>query len=322
MCAAALLCGARVPAAPLGRWLEASGVPSPEAQLVWRALLLSRQDADAADRRERRLDLARRALRWDAESARATRHAAALRIAEVGAEGPWPESGPVAELLVLLGSAPDGRRLAYRSGWLTPTTSARLEPALQAKLAVLFVQAADLDAIAAATEAWKEHEELLSAVCLAVAWRRFAGDAGLEAGPWLDNLDAVDESAWARCALGARGDPAEFAACVARAKHPALALAAEGRLPGPELARAAELELWHRDQHPRRDAYRCWVGLVRDLLLSGSDYARAFDARAQGFPYLPSDLQPGDRDFFEVAVEFFDWMVNVGVAVPEDYRLR
>lgn len=320
LCAAALLCGAEVPSSLIDRWVGGGEVPSAEAQLVWRADLLSRRETPYSA--ERRTDLAQRALRWSAESVWSLRRASILQIAEAGSEGPFPERGPAAELLVLLGSAPNGRRLAYRSGWLTSSASPRLEDALRAKLAVLFVQVASPDEIAAAAQAWRGDEKLLAAMCLAVAWRRFAGDAGLVGGPWLASLDSVDESVWARLALQDRGDPDVLADRVERSKNPALSLAADGRLPGVALAREAELELWKRDYHPRREAYRCWAELVRDLLLSGSDYARAFDARAQGYPYLPSDLQPGDRGFFEVATVFFDWLTTDGDAVPEGFALR
>ena len=318
LCAAALLCGGLADAAAVERWIAGRVPPDEAAQLVWRALLLASHDSPISA--GRRLDIAQRAVRWEAEMSRALRRAATLHIGRTGQEEPWSERGPDSELLVLLGFSPNGRRAAYRAGWLEASPPQRLEPATRAKLAVLFVQAAKPEEVANAAATWAEDEELRGAVCLAIAWRRLVGDAGLRPGPWLEALDVADESAWPRLAFGELRDRGELGVRIERLGHPALALALQQRVTGRVLARAAEAELWLRDAHPGRDAHRCYVELVRDLLLSGSDYARAATGRA--FPYLPSDLRPGDRGFFEIAVEFTDWLVEEATAVPAEYRLR
>lgn len=320
LCAAALLAGSPLPSGAVDRWIDAAESPSVAAQLVWRALFLAPFASPVPP--ERRLEFAQWAVRQSSESAQDMRRAAAVYLARIGVGLSSSARSPSVDLLVLLGSSPDGRRFAYRSGWLSAEPPARYEPAVRAKLALLFVQVADPEEVFEAAQQWANDEDLRAAVCLGAAWRYLAGDAGLKPGPWLEAFDAVGEHPWLRLAMAAPGEGDSLERAIRASGHPVLELALAGKLTDEVMAREIERELWRRDIHPGRDVFRCWAALVRDLLLSGSDYGRAVDGSASAYPYLPSDLQPGDRDFFEVATEFLRWAVERGAEMPVGYELR
>jgi hypothetical protein len=135
-------------------------------------------------------------------------------------------------------------------------------------------------------------------------------------GSWIGELAQSATFPWLAVAIADAGDPPPVVEPGSE-----LALAVQRRLPAAAMARDIERELWRQHAHPGAVAWQCWTELVRDLLLSGSDYARALDARQDAFPYLPVDLQPGD-ELFEPACEFFAWREAERATVPLDVRLR
>ena len=80
--------------------------------------------------------------------------------------------------------------------------------------------------------------------------------------------------------------------------------------------------LWRRGCHPGRAVWLDWLDLVRDILLSGSDYARAAAAGRSHVRYLPPGLRRGDRQLFEPLYELLRWRRDSSAAPPADLRLR
>ena len=317
LAAAALLSGARPATRVIDPWLVTSEPPGPEAQLVWRATLLARHPVTYAPQAV--LGLAQQAMAWGSEAVRPTRLCAALQVGRAADPDRWLDGAvePMpAESILLLGRSTAGGRTALRRGWLKAVPSSLVGPGLRRRLAVQFVRHATPAQITAAAPRWAAQEEIGDALCLSLAWRAAAlGD--LAAGPWLDSLRGHRASIWVRVALGEEIGSESLP----EDEGSVLALAAAGRLPSAALARELERELWRRDSHPGSVAFDCWSSLVRDLLLSGSDYAQHADARAERFPYLARGLRRDDRRFFEVACLYLDWAVGDRLDVPESVRL-
>ena len=316
-CAAALMCGAEPPSQLLERWLASRRAPDATAQLVWRAMMLSAHPTPYAGAMRRQLAV--RALQWQGPAVAATRRAAMLQVSRSDDPGALLVDVPVplsSDLVLLLGRTAAGREVISRRRWVSAVPSQRLDQDLRRQLAVQFAAYADPVEVERAARSWAGDQAIAPAVCLALAWRAWArGD--LVDGPWLDQLEEIDECWWSRLAVGRAVDPErlpEGAPTLRRA-------AAVGRAPADVLAREMERELWRRRSHPGVHVFGCWTELVRDLLLSGSGYARAQDTRREQFPYLPGDLQRDDRAFFEVACEYFTWAVADRRAVPEMVRL-
>jgi hypothetical protein len=306
LCAAAILAGVGRPWSAVQHWLEEG--TAFESQLVQRALLLAREPWPD---RAARAALAQRALGQDSESASALRAAAAFRIAlaDDPGEGLEPPSG---ELLALIARTPAGATAVLRRHWLDPVPSPRLDRLVRRRLSVLFALSAASTDVAAAVPRWRDDPDLAADACLALARRALDASDTTEAAAWFEELAAVAESDWLAAAIAV---PARTSA----AKSAALASALAGRLPRPALAREIESELWRRGTHPECAAYGCWTDLLRDLLLSGSDHARALDTNQSDRTLVPRDLEPGDP-FFEVACEFLDWRVRTRAGPPGQSR--
>ena len=182
---------------------------------------------------------------------------------------------------------------------------------------MLYAAAAPSDKLREAVASWQgEPEELVVAAGLALAHRIAARDARWTWGPWLQPFDGTAAADWLRVVIGQprEGEPDVVAggrAC---------------EMPDAELRRRLEVLLWRSGSHPRIAVHSCWNALVRDLLLTGSEYAAAQEARAQSGGerlYLPPGQQPGERRWFEPACEFFGWWVDPGANpwVPLDLRI-
>jgi len=317
MCAGAVLSSGVIGRAAAERWLDTGEIPAPRAQLVWRALLLTRQPGTIGD--AMCLELAKQALSWDSELSGPLRSAASERVARALDPASWILGEPGPELLLALGRSAAGRDKLLQLGWLESVPSQRIDARTRGQLAVVFALAASQRQIEAAAPRWRSDDELAPAACLGLAWRALSDPDGLSDGTWLDALDTTPQAAWVRLALGDRPrlDPQQRPP----RRAGALDLAIAGRLPRSAMKVAVERELWRRHTHPGLAGYECWVALYRDLLLSGSQYARSQDARPDDYPYLPSDLRAGNREFFEVACEFLSWVVSDAAEVPARFAL-
>ncbi len=319
LCAAALLCGAGPPPQMLAACLTTPDVPSREDQLVWRALFVTPHHG--ARDESRRLVLAKRAMQWSDASTSAVRRAAAVcaaRVEEPGAALPRTDA-PAGDLLVCLVHTARGRAAALERGWLRPVPSTLFRAAERRQLVAAFALAATPAEVTGSFARWEEEPELLDAAILALAWRVLQQPGAWSAGRWLDSAKGRRAAAWLRVALG---ESVADEVLADRDAHPALVFGVAGRLPPAVMAREVERELWRAGAHPGAPAWRTWTSLVRDLVLSGSDYASAKAATAEIFPYLPRDLPRGDERFFEPAVEFVDWREATRDVVPAEVRLR
>ncbi len=230
-------------------------------------------------------------------------------------------SVPVAQVLILLAFTPAGRAAALSHGWLKADPSFLIDdPSLRRRLAVLYALAAPMSKIVEAAPEWKGLKELAPSICLTLAWRIFAGDKNIEQDR-VSVLGAIAESRWLSIALGEEFD-AEPGTFADSRLDLAYGLASRGRLSDEAGAREIEEALWRAGSHPGCSLQEARLALVKDLLLSGSDHAKAREARTRPFGYLPQGIEPGSMAF-EVAYEFFQWWKEGhGSGIPEDMRLR
>ncbi|MEM7205525.1 MAG: hypothetical protein AAF628_35035 [Planctomycetota bacterium] len=315
--AAALLAGAAPPRDLVRRWV--ADRENEAARLVLRAVLLSRWTRTLPT--DEVLDLARGAWRRSDEEAYASRQAAAWRLG-IEAERGVPKNRPVPQVLSAFAVEPSGQAAALARGWLVPEPSRLLDPRLRRVLAVQYALVAPASRLAGDAVSWRDELRLAGDVCLALAWRRLSrrdarDEEGLAAAAAV--LRDVPEGAWLQVALG--GTVAGFNATDDPLLDAALAQLTHQRLRRSDAAAALERALWRRDSHPGKVAHRLRAELVRDLLLTGSEYARVRLSRGP-FAHLPADLKPGDRTVFQAAFEWCEWYAAAGDRIPDEARLR
>lgn len=309
--AAALLAGAPVPDAVVQPYWKKN--PPPHAALVWRGAFLGRlldRDADL-DREQELLAHARDVLAMSGEVHATARAAAALVLGRAAAFD--RDVRPDWHVLQLF--AGDRRAAASVPQWLSAAPNPLADD--PTRLAVEYVLSRDVEAVIAERAQWGAAPTVRTHVALALAWRLCEAAAPTPID-W--SLAEVPEWYLVRWASGVRATPdAEIA-------DPVLAqaarLAAQDRLPRDVARRLFEEALWRLGSHPGLGLWQAHRDLVRDLVLSGSVPGSRYQI---GLPdhqrYVPGGLRHED-DFFEVAVEAFEFLSRRVPPIPAECRLR
>lgn len=233
------------------------------------------------------------------------------RSAELPAE-PVPGSGA----LIALCSEPAWRTECLARGWLVPVPKLVPNPGGEdrRRLASAYALAAGPDRLRLERELWQRDRDTAGTVVreLAVQILRVRAE-GAKLEPFTVEAGDSTERAWLEVAFGLPTSSGVGSSLDATAQR-ALQAAASGSLsPG---AAANELEaalvrLGSRPECVRGEAVRA---LVRDILLAGSRLGALRYAGGKEPNGLPRGIPPSRDDFFEPAVEFYEF---VSRTVPE-----
>lgn len=183
------------------------------------------------------------------------------------------------------------------------------------RLAVAYALHVPVEQIVAERAIWGA-EDVRSDVALALAWRLLGTGA---AAPIATELDGCPEWGFVRFASGGVATFAER--CEAPALEMAANLCREGRIPRATLRDVLEQALWSRGSHPGLEPWLQERLLVRDLLLSGSNWGGKYQPHVRlDLRYLPTGLDRKD-DFFPIACDLFDFLLTPRLPIPPEHRL-
>ncbi len=308
--AAALYAGAPVPEALVQPYWRPD--PPAHAALVWRGAFLGRLHRDGAENGDAVLvQRAREVLAMPGEVHATAREAAALLLGRLGQVD--QDARPDWSLLQLL--AADRKTAASVRAWLTagPQPLAE-EPAV---LAVEYVLSRSPTMVLEDRAAWANAPTIRAHVALALAWQLCAGGAEKPID-WA--IAGLPEWYFVRWATGVRAPRDE--AIADPVLEQAARLCAEDRMPREVAQRLFEEALWRLGSHPGLGLWRAQREFVRDLVLAGSVPGSRYQIGLRDhLRYVPGGLRHED-DFFEVAVELYEFMGRRVPPVPVECRLR
>ncbi|MCU0865207.1 MAG: hypothetical protein MUC36_15585 [Planctomycetes bacterium] len=311
--AAATYAGLPWTAAMVARWSNVRGGER-HADLYWRGAMLgaARSSAGPAGQGDPSLEMAREVLRLRDERLTEARATAVWLRASRGDLQPsearldWPL------LQVAVG---DPETAALLNSWLGPAATPRDEA--PHRLAVAYALVRPVAEVIAARGQWAGDARIREHIAVALAFRL----GKLEQVPTIvEPLPNVAAWQFVQWMSGGRIDrPDAGSDPVLRA---ALPLLADGRLGRRQLCITLEDTLWRWGSHPGLAVWRLERGLVRDLLLAGSN--RGGGKYQPHIPpdqrYFPTGLDRND-EFFAIAVALFDFLQQPRLPLPPELRL-
>lgn len=198
--------------------------------------------------------------------------------------------------------------------WLGPSPAPRDEE--PQRLAVSYVLSRDPAEVMADRAAWGRDDRINRHVAVALALRLLDDQNASVADVQVAGLPEWGLVRWAG------GLPMSPERCADATLTTMLELAADGRLPRPAAAAALEATLWRWGSHPGLNLYAAEQLLVRDLLLVGSGPGTKY------VPHIPPEQRHSPKGigqnsrFFDIAVEYYDFVSQQRSRLPQTYRLR
>lgn len=309
--AAAVYAGAAVPARLVQQFWHRD--PPAHAPLVWRATFLAalNQGGDSVVSDAQLVARARDVLQVSGEVYATARAAAALVLGRARAFD--RDVRPDWKVLQLL--AADRRAAATIQPWLSASPQPLADD--PARLAVEYVMSRSIETVLADRAAWSGAASIRSHVAVALAWR-LLGEEGQKPVDW--SVTGLPEWYFVRWASGAQ--PQKDMTIADPVLEQAATLAVDGRLPREAGRRLLEEALWRWGSHPGLGLWQAQREFVRDLVVAGSLPGNRYQIGLRDHErYVPGGLRHED-DFFDIAVEVYEFLRERVPPIPEECRLR
>lgn len=311
--AASAFAGLSVPQSVAAKW--GNGRSSERhAELYWRGAMLgaARRWRVGEPQQDAVLDLAREVMAGKGDAVADSRAAATWLSARAGVLRPDGQQFDLRLLAIAVADSACAQRFAAK---LAAAPQPRDEE--PHRLAVAYALTQPIRRVIEERAAWSGEARISSHVALALAWR-LLGTALTE--PIQVSLPNVPEWAFVRWATGAAWEtPGRFDD---EGLQMVAQLCSEGRIGRAALREKVEQMLWLRGSHPGLEPWQQERRLVRDLLLTGSNWGGGkYQPRVRlDLRYLPTGLGRDDA-FFEIAVALYDFLLVPRLPIPVEHRL-